>query len=89
MKHRSTFTQLLHYTQLFYNLLDKNPPCVAVYFDIMNAFESIPHDCLFEKLTVIGFDDKFLVLFTSNIYGRNHIVKVNSTILSLSYPLFL
>ena len=80
MKHRSTSSQLVHYTQLLYNLLDKNTPCVTVYFDIMKAFDSVPHDRLLEKLTLFGFDEKFLLLFRSYLHGRTQSVKVNSTI---------
>ena len=72
--------ELLHYTQLLYNLLHTNMPCVTVYFDIMKAFNPVPHGRLIEKFTVFGFDEKFLLLFKSYLYGCTQSVKVNSTI---------
>ena len=80
MKKRSTTSQLLHYVNLLYSLQDTNTACLAIYFDIMKAFDSVPHDGLMRKLSAFGFDKKFLFLLISYLSGRTQSVKINSAI---------
>ena len=67
-KHRRTSSQLVRYTQLLYNLLEKKR--ITVYFDIMKAFESLFHDLFLEKLRAFVFDEKFLV-FLVGVFKEN------------------
>ena len=82
MKKRSTTPQLLHYVNLLYCLQDTNTACLTNYFDIMKAFDSVPHDGLMRKLSAFGFDKKFLSLINSYLYGLTRSVEINSAILN-------
>ena len=50
-KKRSTTSQLLHYVNLLYGLQDTNTACLAIFFDILKAFDSVPHDGRMRKLS--------------------------------------
>jgi hypothetical protein len=38
----------------------------AVYFDVLNAFDLVPHNLLFRKLRSFGFSDGYVSWFCSN-----------------------
>ena len=77
---RSTTSQLLHYVNLLYCLQDTNTACLAIYFEIMKTFDSVPHDGLMRKLSGFGFDKKFLSFINSYLSGRTQSVKTDSAI---------
>ncbi|PNF39778.1 hypothetical protein B7P43_G03514, partial [Cryptotermes secundus] len=43
----------------------------AVYFDLSNAFDLIPHNMLLHKLTSIGFSDAYVSWFRSYLTNRH------------------
>ena len=61
----STVSQLIEYLDLVYTARDQNIPCLAIYFDIQKAFDTIPHDVLLNKLANAGLDLNFLTLICS------------------------
>ena len=80
MKKRITTSQLLHHVNLLYCLQDTNTAWLAIYFDIMKAFDSVHYDVLMRKLSAFGFDKKLLSLINSYLSGRTQSVKINSAI---------
>ena len=78
MKRRSTTTQLISYFDVLYNNLDKIFHCASVYFDIKEAFESVPHHKLLTKLAAFGFDDALLHHFLDYLEDRHQIVRKGS-----------
>ena len=80
MKERSTTSELLQYVAVLYGLQDTNTAYLAIYFDIMKAFDSVAYDGLMRKLSAFGFDKQFLSLFYSYLSGRTQSVNINSAI---------
>ena len=79
-KHRFAVTQLLQYCEKIYELNDNNLPAVSVYFDFHKAFDVVPHDILMKKLSLFGFDQNLLNLFTSYLSNRFQSVKVGNSV---------
>ena len=78
MKRCSTTTQPISYFDVLYNNLDKKFPCASVYFDIRNAFDSVPHHRFQTKLAAFGFDEAFLHLCLDYLEDRHQIVPIGS-----------
>ena len=64
---------------LVYTARDQNIPCLAIYFDIQKAFDTVPHDVLLIKLANVGLDLNFLILICSYFSNRKQCVKINQT----------
>ena len=64
-KQRSTVTQLLSFFDEVYYTSNFNVPSAAVCFDFSNAFDSVRHDIILNKLSMYGFDHGFLLFFSS------------------------
>ena len=76
---RSTVSQLIEYLDLVYTPRDQNIPCLAIYFDIQKAFDTVPHDVLLNKLANVGLDLNFLTLICSYLSNGKQCVKINQT----------
>lgn len=86
IKRRSTCSQMLTYLNELYNLKDCSIPCVAIYFDIQKAFDSVPHSKLLYKLHhVYNLDNDFIDLISSYLSGRTQCVRI-SGVISESLP---
>ena len=59
---RSTVTQLLSYLDKVWRTIDFNVPSAAVYFDSGEAFDSVRHDIILNKLPRYRFDHDFWLL---------------------------
>ena len=67
------------YLVLVYTARDQNIPCLAIYFDIQKAFDTVPHDVLLNKLANVALDLNFLTLICSYISNGKQCVKTNQT----------
>ena len=65
-----------------YQALDEGETPAAIYFDIAKCFDSLDHQIIINKLANFGFDNYFLLLFSSYLANRTQCVKVNNTISS-------
>ena len=81
-KERSTVTQLLSFLDKVYHTSDFNVPSAAVYFGFSEAFDSVRHDIILNKLSMYGFDHDFFVLFSFYLCNLSHFVRINAHISS-------
>ena len=58
---RSCTTQLLYVLDYFTQHLDQGDSVDAIYLDFQKAFDSVPHQCLIQKLSSFGVHGKILV----------------------------
>ena len=82
MSNKSTVLQLIAFLDNLYKCYDVNEPCFVVYFDIQNAFDTVPHSLLISKLQTYGFDHNFQMLFSSYLTLSQQMVKVNGCLSS-------
>jgi hypothetical protein len=52
----------------------------AVYFDLSNAFDIVPHNLLFHKLSSFGFSDGYVSWFRSYLTDRQSRVHISGTL---------
>ena len=74
---KSTTTALLSATHDWFSLLDRQCDVLCVFFDFRNAFDSVPHKKLLEKLSRIGFLPNILSWLCSYVSDRKQYVLVN------------
>ena len=79
---KSTVSQLVCYLHYVYQALDEGETPAAIYFDIAKCFDSLDHQIIINKLANFGFDNDFLLLFSSYLANRTQCVKVNNYISS-------
>ena len=46
---------------------DQKVPCLAIYFDIQNTFDTVPDDFLLTKLATVGLDLNLPTLICSTL----------------------
>lgn len=87
-KHHSTTLSLLEVIDNCYKNLDESNYVLGVYFDLQNAFDSVPHDILLDKLHFYGVRGKMHAWFVSYLSNLNQFVHLNnarSSILPIVY----
>ena len=63
---------------IIYVNLDNNLLCLSIYFDMENAFDSVPHRLFLTKL--INFDFDFNSLFTFYLDDRSQCVNLENSL---------
>ena len=71
-KHHSCKNALINVCDKVYKYIDDNKIVIMIYLDMSNAFPSINHNILIEKLQKAGFKNKDLKLLKSYIIGTTH-----------------
>ena len=79
-KQRSIVTQLLPFPDKVDHTSDFNVPSAAVYFDLSEAFDSVGHDIILNKLSMYGFDMISCYFFLSYLCNRSQCVQINAHI---------
>ena len=77
---RSCATQLFHVLDYFTNHLDKGETVDIIYLDFQKAFDSVPHQCLIQKLTSYGVHGKVLQCIKDFLWNRTQQVVLNGQI---------
>lgn len=77
---RSTLTAHLIYSKDLVNALDQGLCIDCAYFDFSKAFDSVRHDYLIYKLSMIGISGAILRWIINYIKGRTQIVNVNGVL---------
>ena len=80
LNNRSTVTQLVEFVDLTYTCNDQNIATWTVYFDFRKAFDSVPHNLLLNKLSIMGLDQKFINLLSFYLRGRSQRVHVDGVL---------
>ena len=74
---RSCALQLLTVLNQWTEILDKAKPVDVVYLDFAKAFDSVPHECLLQKLFAYGIFGNFLSWIRAFLTGRTQRVVVD------------
>ena len=73
----STITALLKCTDYWYSGLYQGNYVVVVFVDLKNAFDTVDHDILLQKLVLYGMQDHELEWFKSYLSNRSQFTRVN------------
>ena len=71
----STQTLLLHCTDSWYKALDRKQLVGVVFLDISKAFDSVNHDLLFAKLSLLGLSSSTVSWFRSYLSNRSQVTE--------------
>jgi hypothetical protein len=74
---KSTVTNLVTFLDLLTPVVRGQRQADAVYFDLSNAFDLVPHDMLLCKLSSFGFSDAYVNWFRSYLTNRQSRVRVS------------
>ena len=74
---KSTVSALLSTTYSWLETLEEGNEIGAVFFDLQKAFDSVPHQCLMEKLQQTGLSDHILSWISDYLTCREQKVVVN------------
>ena len=74
---RSCTTQLLYVLDYFTQHLDQGDSVDAIYLDFQKAFDSVPHQCLIQKLSSFGVHGKILQWIKDFLRNRRQQVALN------------
>ena len=91
MQNRSTITNLLCVTQDLAETIDNNGKMDVIYTDMQKAFDTINHQLLLKKMSLLDFSDSLLALVRSYLMNRQHCVRYcncmsNSFVLTSGVP---
>ena len=82
----STQTLLLHCTDSWYKALDRKQFVGVVFLDISKALDSVNHDLLFAKLSLLGLSSSTVSWFRSYLSNRSQVTRVGDSFSSVGYP---
>ena len=74
---KSTTAALLNVYNDWSAALDRGKEVCAIFFDLRKAFDSVPHRCLIDKLTLAGLDPYILRWLISYLCNRRQYVVLN------------
>ncbi|CAH2084309.1 unnamed protein product [Euphydryas editha] len=77
VKHRSTVTNLLIYTNYLFLCMDNGLQVDAIYTDYCKAFDRVDHNMLLKKLAFNGIRGNLLRWFSSCVLNRTQRVVIN------------
>lgn len=76
VKKRSTVSNLMSFTNVLSNSVEKRRQVDAIYFDFAKAFDKVPHELVISKLKHIGLPDWITEWLRSYLTDRKAHVKV-------------
>ena len=79
-------TLLLHCTDSWYKALDRKQFVGVVFLDISKALDSVNHDLLFAKLSLLGLSSSTVSWFRSYLSNRSQVTCVGDSFSSVGYP---
>ena len=79
---KSTTAALLNVYNDWSAALDKGKEVCAIFFDLKKAFDSVPHRCLVDKLTLAGLNPYILRWVASYLCNRRQYVVLNGKVSS-------
>ena len=65
-----------------YDVIDVNKPCLTIFIDLANAFDTVDHKILLEKLNNYGFRGTAPELIEGYLTDRKQVVRIEDTISS-------
>ena len=74
---KSTTAALLNVYNDWSAALDKGKEVCAIFFDLRKAFDSVPHRCLMDKLTLAGLNPYILRWVASYLCNRRQYIVLN------------
>jgi len=77
---KQTEHNLLHLLNFVGNALNENKFCVGIFLDIKKAFDCVPRNILFKKLSNFGIKDTALNWFVSYLSNRQQKCDVNGSL---------
>ena len=77
---RSTADALYRFTSDVTNHLNNGRKCLGVFIDLAKAFDTVPHNRLFEVLEHYGVRGNAMKLMRSYLQNRRQIVKINNVL---------
>jgi hypothetical protein len=77
---KSTVTNLVTFLDFLTPVVRGQRQADAVYFDLSNAFDLVPHNMLLHKLSSFGFSDAYVSWFRSYFTNRQSRVRVSGTL---------
>jgi hypothetical protein len=81
-KSKSTSTNLVNFVDFVTPLVCSQRQADAVYFDLSNAFDLVPHSLLLHKLSALGLSGGYVNWFCSYLSGRHSQVRVSGVLSS-------
>ena len=79
----STITAVISVTNYIINALDIKKSCAALYIDLSQAFDTVDHHLLLQRLQSIGFGSTVLSWFSNYLSGRTQCVSLDKCTSSL------
>ena len=79
----STETALLRITDTILSTLNSNTCCQLILLDLSSAFDTLDHNILISRLTLIGISDLALQWFTSYLTNRNISIMIDNNLTRL------
>ena len=70
-----TYDALEYFSTFLYKNLDERKKVLAIFLDFKNAFDSVPHAILLQKLEHYGIRGKILQWFENYLHGRTQATK--------------
>ena len=74
---RSTVTALIKCTDDWFRALEQGQDVCAIYFDFRKAFDSVPHQPLLQKISMLGLDGYLLTWVHNYLCERTQLVVVD------------
>ena len=75
----STADAMYNLTSEITNSVNESKTCIAVFIDLANAFDTVPHQKLLDVLAHYGVRGKALEVFESYLQNRDQFLKINNT----------
>jgi hypothetical protein len=76
IKSKSTVTNLITYLNKVTPVVCSQGQIDAIYFDLSEAFDKVPHTLLLYKLKDFGLSSRYVTWFQSYLYSRNSFVRL-------------
>ena len=75
-------TALLHITDIILSTLNSNTCCQLILLDLSSAFDTLDHNILISRLTLMGISSLALKWFTSYLTYRNISIMIDTILLA-------
>jgi hypothetical protein len=81
-KTKSASTNLVTFVEFITPLVYSQGQADAIYFDLINAFDLVPHSLLLHKLSALGLSGGYVNWFRSYLSGQQSQVRVSGALSS-------